>query len=354
MSQVKSGARAALGAATVILGLYVLWLIRPVAVLLLVSILFAQAISPPVLGLRRIGARRAQAVLAIYLVILAALAGIGWLLWQAVSSQAVTLLDSLPDMQRQLQQQASAIPIAGLRDSALAVLSGGIGNIEPAQAVPSLVNTARALLEAIFAVFSVFVITFYWISERLTIRRWLVCILPLAHRERALTVWADVEDKLGAWVRGQLVVMLCIGAAFALGLGLLGVKFWLLLGLFAALAEIVPIAGPYIGTIPAVLVALTQSTHLAVVVTLYGVVVQLLENNVLVPRIMGHSTGISPLTVILGILIGTTLLGLPGALLAVPVAAAAQVLLTDLELLGSRDEGLPAPDARRSEPVVAR
>jgi predicted PurR-regulated permease PerM len=350
VSLTRDGARVALGAVAVLLGLYVLYLIRVVVIVLVVSIIFAQAIAPPVLWLRRAGARRTQAVLAMYLVILLALAALGWFLWEAISSQVGHLLAGLPDMQRNLQALADQIPLAGLHDSAESLLSGvSQPKVQPDQAVPGVLNTLRALVETIFAAFSVFVVTFYWISERLIIRRTLLRLLPAQHRERGLTIWDDVEAKLGAWVRGQLLVMLCIGAAFALGLSVLGVKFWLLLAVFAALAEVIPLVGPYIGTGAAVLMALTQTPQLALVVAAYGALVQLLENNILVPRIMGHATGVSPLTVILGILIGSTLMGIPGALLAVPVAAAVQVLLTDLNALGDDDQPLAEIANQRQE-----
>jgi len=339
VSLVGAGARVTLGAVLVLLAFAVLYLIRPVLIVLLVSILFAQAISPLVLRMRRFGARRAPAVLAIYLLIVLAVAGFAWLLWQAITSQIGTLISGLPEMQQKLNEIADRIPLASLRDSAQAILSAAAQPSLPAgQAVPGVLNTVKAVFESVFGVFSIFVVTFYWISERLAIRRTMLRLLPARHRERGLTIWDDVEDKLGAWVRGELLIMLCIGAAFAVGLGAMGVRFWLLLAVFAALAEIIPIAGPYIGSIPAIIVALTQSFQLALMVAAYALVVQLLENNVIVPRIMGRTTGISPLTVILGILIGATLMGIPGALLAVPVAAAIQVLLSDLEVLSDDDQ----------------
>jgi predicted PurR-regulated permease PerM len=353
VSSAKAGARVTFGAVAVLLGLFLLYLIRPVLIILVISIIFAQAISPLVLRLRRLGARRAQAVLAIYLVILAAIGALGWSLWQAISSQIGTLVTGLPEMQQQLQRLAAQIPFESLRESVQSLLTGVQPAVQPAEAVPGVVNTLRAVGEGVFGAFSVFVVTFYGISERLLIRRTLLRLLPARHRERGLTIWDDVEDKLGLWVRGQLLVMLCIGVAFALGLGPLGVKFWLVLAVFAALAEIIPLVGPYIGTIPAILVALTQSIQLAGIVAAYGVLVQLLENNILVPRIMGRATGVSPLTVILGILIGATLMGIPGALLAVPVAAAIQVLLTDLKVLSEDDQPL-AQIAEQREAVATR
>jgi len=337
----KAGARVTIGAAAVLLAIYLGYLIRPVIVILLVSIIFAQAIAPLVLRLRRLGARRTPAVLVIYLAIVVVLAALGWLFFQALTSQVGTFVGSLPDMQQQLMGLAQQLP-GPLRDSALPLLSGASEPAVPAAAAPALLNTVRAVVEGVFAVFTVFVVTFYWISERLAIRRTFCRLLSEQHRERGLHIWDDVEAKLGQWVRGQLLVMLCIGLAFALGLLGMRVKFALLLAVFAAIVELIPLVGPYIGTVPAVLVALTQSFQLALIVAAYGALVQLIENNLLVPRIMGHATGVSPLTIILGILIGATIAGIPGALLAVPVAAAIQVLLVDLEILSGQEDVVPA------------
>ena len=354
MSWTRVGARITLGAVAVLLAFYIVYLIRPVIVILLVSIIFAQAIAPLVLRLRRMGARRTQAVLAIYLVLVLALAALGWFLVQAITSQVGVLSSALPGMQQQLTRSAAQWP-GPLRDIATQLLAGSTEpTVAPANAAPALLNTARAVIEAVFAVFSVFVVTFYWISERLIIRRTFCRVLPERYRERGMQVWDDVEAKLGQWVRGQLLVMLCIGAAFAVGLLGLQVKFALLLAVFAAVAEIIPLVGPYIGTAAAVLVALTQSVQLALIVAGYGALVQLIENNVLVPRIMGHATGVSPLTVIIGILIGATLGGIPGALLAVPVAAGIQVLLVDLELLGGQEDVLPAASQDQDDRDAAR
>ncbi|MHB8619378.1 MAG: AI-2E family transporter [Chloroflexota bacterium] len=335
MSWVRMGAGATLGAASVLLIFYALYWVWPVLIILIISIIFAQAISPLVIRLRRLGARRSQAVLVIYLVLALALAGLVWLLAQAVVAEAGTFLSGLPSLQQRLLRLASSIPNPQLRQVATGLVATASHSPLPTAGVPGqLLGTAVAIAEVLFSVFSVLVITFYWISERLVIRRTLLRLLLSRHRERGLQIWDDVENKLGAWVRGQLLLMLFVGAAFGIGLTALGVKYSLLLAAFAGLAEIVPLIGPYIGTAPAVVLALTQSPHLAIEVALFGVAVQLVEGNVLVPRVMGRATGVSPLTVILGILVGAKLMGIPGALLAVPVAAAVQVLLVDLNLLG--------------------
>jgi predicted PurR-regulated permease PerM len=138
----------------------------------------------------------------------------------------------------------------------------------------------------------------------------------------------EVEEKLGGWVRGQLILMLAIGVMATLGYFLLGLPNPVLLGVAAGLVEIVPMIGPFLAFAPAVLVALaTVDPTRALAVAGYALVIQQVESNILVPRVMGHTVGVSQLTVLLGILIGSALAGIPGAFLAVPIAAAVQVIL---------------------------
>ena len=194
---------------------------------------------------------------------------------------------------------------------------------------------------------TVFVVAFYWLSERTIIKRSLMTWLPTSRANRVHRVWDDVELKVGGWVRGQLTLMVIVGAVSAVGYFVLGVKFWPALALFILIAEAIPLVGPYIGTAPAVLVALTQSgndglpgligmsdfgpTLRALLVVLFAIILQTVEGNVLIPRVMKNSVGMSPLTVIISILLGGTLAGLAGALVAVPIAASIQVILQDIK-----------------------
>jgi predicted PurR-regulated permease PerM len=137
----------------------------------------------------------------------------------------------------------------------------------------------------------------------------------------------EVEEKLGGWVRGQLLLMLAIGVMAAIGYAVLGLPNPVLLGVAAGLFEIVPMIGPFLAFAPAVLVALAIDPPRAIAVLVYALVIQQIESNVLVPRVMGRTVGVSPLTVLLGILVGSSLAGIPGAFLAVPLAGALQVIL---------------------------
>jgi hypothetical protein len=138
-----------------------------------------------------------------------------------------------------------------------------------------------------------------------------------------------VENKVGGWMRGQLMLCLIIGTIATISYGIIGLSFWPLLGLWAGITEIIPIVGPWLGGIPAVIVALTQGWQTALIVGLIILGMQSLENWFLVPRVMRGAVGLTPLAVFLAILAGTQLMGIPGAVLAIPIAATIQVILTD-------------------------
>jgi predicted PurR-regulated permease PerM len=202
------------------------------------------------------------------------------------------------------------------------------------------------VIEGIFGVLAIFVIAFYWLTERTLIKRWLISLLPSERGNRVRRVWDDIEIKVGGWVRGQLTLMTIVGVASAVGYFAMGLRYWPVLAVIIFVCEAIPLVGPYIGTAPAVVVALTQTGNdglpgllgapdfgplpRALMVVVFAVLLQTVEGNVLLPRVMRNSVGISPLTVMVSLLIGATLGGLVGAALAVPLAGALQVIVSDL------------------------
>jgi predicted PurR-regulated permease PerM len=190
-----------------------------------------------------------------------------------------------------------------------------------------LVEAGATALHTIVSFLTVFVLAFYWIVERASIKRILLRTVPPQRARGVNTVWMEVEDKLGGWVRGQLILMLAIGVMATVGYAALGLPNPIVLGVMAGLFEIVPMVGPFLAFAPAVLVALAIDPPRAIGVAIFALVIQQIESNVLVPRVMGRTVGVSPLTVLLGILVGSAIAGLPGAFLAVPLAGALQVVL---------------------------
>ncbi len=177
------------------------------------------------------------------------------------------------------------------------------------------------IFTGVFSLLTVLVISFYLMLERNMLKNQLIILLPKRYQTQGRKAIASVETKLGLWLRGQLILSFTIGLATWLGLTLLGLPYALPLGLLAGILEIVPTIGPIISAVPAIIVALTISPGIAVSVVIFYILLQMLENNVLVPKIMEKAVGLNPIVVIIGVLIGSQFLGILGALLAVPFIA---------------------------------
>ena len=251
--------------------------------------------------------------------------------------------------------------LSAAQNLANSIFGTGVTSTDPKAAT----TTALTVAEVFFGVVTIFVVAFYWLSERTLIKRSLMSWLPTSRANRVRRVWDDIEVKVGGWVRGQLTLMLIVGLLSAVGYFVLGVSYWPALALFIGIAEAIPLVGPYIGTAPAILVALTQPGNdglpsllgmgdfgnltRALTVVVFAIILQTIEGNVLIPRIMKNSVGISALTVIISLLLGGTLAGLAGALIAVPVAGMIQVILADFKAAKESDQALAEKTAAATE-----
>ena len=186
------------------------------------------------------------------------------------------------------------------------------------------------------SIVTVLALIYFWMTERARLQRFGLSFLPLERRGGARDTWNDIELRLGGWVRGQLALMFAVGAMTGTVCWALGLPSPVLLGLLAGLAELVPMVGPAIGAIPALVVAAALRPEVLPLLIVAYVVIHVIEGNVLVPIVMRNVVGISPFLVIASLLIGGAIDGLRGALIAVPVAAAIEVILERLQ-----DRGVP-------------
>jgi predicted PurR-regulated permease PerM len=311
------------------LGLYLLWRVQEVLFLLMLAILLSTAIEPLVNRLRRGPFTRGSGVLVVYTLIVVVIGLPAYVIVPSVVSQAASFTETLPDRLQQLRPYAESLQPRPLQGFAIGILDNAFQGVQspPRPAQDEIVQAGATAAHTLLSFFSVFVLAYYWLVERALIKRVILRTVPVRHARSVNTVWMEVEEKLGGWVRGQLILMLAIGVMATLGYFLIGLPNPILLGVAAGLFEIIPMIGPFLAFAPAVLVALALDPTRALVVVGYALVIQQIESNVLVPRVMGRTVGVSPLTVLLGILVGGALAGLPGAFLAVPLAGALQVLL---------------------------
>ncbi len=306
--------------------------VRAVLVLIVLAFLFATIIERPVNRLQRQHLPRALSILVVYAVILTILGAATYFLVPTIAEEAQRFRTEAPESLRELQRDWRTSDNGILRGPGADGLQSVIFAIEKPPEIPEeyAITVLTGITGGVIGFVTIFVITFYYLMEKPFTQRVILMQLKPTTALRVGRIWADVEQQLGRWMRGQLTLMIIIGIASTIAYGLLDVRFWPVLGLIAGLTEAIPIIGPWIGGIPAVAVAMTQSWEKALMVAGVAIAIQLTENWILVPRVMKGAVGLTPLTVFLAILVGTEFMGVLGALLSIPIAAAIQVIVSDL------------------------
>jgi predicted PurR-regulated permease PerM len=305
-----------------------------VLLLLFIAVLLASALEPMVGALRdRLRLGRGGTILVVYLTFFVGMLGLAFIVLPAAIKQAEDIIASLPPFFEQAKAWAGELRPAALSRSVTALIESVAGILKPPPPPDpdTVVEVGTAVAEAAVWLATLLTIVFFWLVEHARLQRYVLAFVSAERRAGARDAWNEIESRLGLWVRGQLILMGSIGAATAIAYTLLGLPGALLLGLIAALTEAIPIVGPLLGAIPAILVAATVSPELAVAVAIIYLVLQFLEGSVLVPMVMRNTVGISPLLVFLSLLIGGAVGGIVGAFLAVPVAAAVEIVLSRLQ-----------------------
>jgi len=187
-------------------------------------------------------------------------------------------------------------------------------------------SVTSQVFSGFFSIFTVIVISFYLMLQREMLKKNFIALLDKKYQESTLKTISQVENKIGLWLRGQFVLCFSIGFFTWIGLTIIGLPFALPLGLMAGILEIVPTVGPIVSAIPAIIVALTISPGLALTIVVFYIMLQMLENHILVPKIMERAVGLNPIIIIVGVLIGGKFLGILGALLAVPFIATVLII----------------------------
>jgi predicted PurR-regulated permease PerM len=306
-----------------------------VLLLVFVAVLLASALEPMLGWLRArlpiVG--RAGTIIVVYLAFFVTVIGLAFVVVPAAVGQAQQILDDLPPFFAEARAWAENIRPGALSTSLTALIDSVASALKPPDAAnpDDVVEVGTTVAELVATLATLLTIVFLWLVERPRLQRYVLAFLPQDARGGARSVWNDVEVRLGLWVRGQLTLMATMGVMTGIAYTLLGVPGALLLALIAALTEAIPIIGPLLGAIPAVLVAATVSPELALIVAGLYVVIQFVEGNVLVPIVMRHAVGISPLLVLVSLLIGAAAGGFIGALLAVPIAASLEIALQRLQ-----------------------
>lgn len=308
--------------------LYAAYLLKDVLLLLYVAGLLAIGISPSVRWLeRRSEGRRIPrwiAILFIYLGLLGVVALTLTLVVPPLVAQASDLWTNLPQYADDIQKKLIQYRLITHRYSWSEILRQAPN---PGMALVGVLGALQGILGVFGALVTVLVLPYYLLLEAPSLQVTFVKFFAREHRPLLARVIHNVTNKISAWLSGQLILSVIIGTTAGLGLWLLGVPYFYVLALVAGIGELIPVVGPILAAVPAILVALTVSPQTAAFTIIYFTAQQFIENHFLVPRVMERQVGVSPVTVIAGLLIGSELLGIVGALLAVPTAAIVQVLV---------------------------
>ena len=309
------------------------YLARGALLLIYISALFAIGLAPLVaLVERRRSVRggrlpRWAAILAIYLCFVALIAGLAVLVIPPLVAQARELWSALPQMLHQGQQWLIDRGLLARELSVQeAVQQSPVGGSD---AVGTILGAIWGFVGGVFGFVTILILSFYLLLDSNNFVRTFVRLFPRQERARVEDACRRVSTKVSAWLGGQLLLAAIIGGTAALALFLMGVPYFYVLALIAGIGEMIPIVGPVLAAIPAIAVAFTVSPTMALGVALFFFIQQQFENHVLVPKVMERQVGVSAAGVIIALLLGGTLLGVVGAILAVPTVAILQVVFEE-------------------------
>jgi predicted PurR-regulated permease PerM len=337
---------AGLGLLTVLAAAFAVYTVRQVLVQVVIALFIAVSLDPAVRWLIRRGVKRSVAVTVIFVLTLLILIGFIWSLVPPLVSQGGQLASNIPDYMRKLPAESKTYrEIAaryGLTEKITqyaAQLPGVIGG--------GALGFLRGLFSAVLNVLLVVVLTIYFMLDLPRLRRGLVRLFPRQRRPHAAQVVNVVVDKVGGYMIGNLIISLFAGVSSFICLFWIGVPFALPLAVFVALTDLIPLVGATVGAVGCVIVALVTVNIWpgAVVVALFFLLYQQLENYLIAPRVLRNTVNLSSVAVLLAALVGGAILGVVGALMAIPVVAAGKVLMTPVV------EALDAtPDREQSPP----
>jgi predicted PurR-regulated permease PerM len=303
------------------------WKLKVLIALLFLAFIIAAAMRPSVEALHRRGMPRSAAILVHYAVLVG---GMTLLLWVAVPRAIDQVRDALggdvPTTRGELRTAAEET--TGVKHDILVEIEE---RLEELPSVGELIDPAVEItftaFEILVAIFFVLASAAYWIYERDKAVDLVTSLLPRPKRKLVRDTWTLIDLKLGAYVRGQALLIVLVATALSLSFWAIGVPLWLLLGVFAGFVELIPVIGPLAAGAAAVGVSLTESWEIALGAAIAVAVVRWVEDYLVIPRVLGDAVGLSPLLVLFSVSAVAILFGAAAVLLAIPVAAVIATLV---------------------------
>ena len=323
----------------IIVGAYVFWLLRNLALLVLTAIVIASAIEPLVAFFIRYRVPRFLSALSVYVIVFGALSGLLYFFLPPIVADAANFISALPQyletlkVPDSLSNLANATNFIGTNNETTSALK----TLTALQSVFSassggVIQLFVTFFGGIFSLMLVIVLSFYFALQDTGVDDFLRLVLPASYEAYAVDLWKRSQKKIGLWMQGQVLLSVIVGILVYLGLLIIGVPYALLLAVFTAIAKIIPIFGSLIAGTAAVVVAYSQGgLPLGLIVVGLYVVVNQFESNLIYPLSVKKVVGVPPLLVIVALIAGYTLAGFLGAMLSVPVAAVLLEFLYDFD-----------------------
>ncbi|MFH1233720.1 MAG: AI-2E family transporter [Patescibacteria group bacterium] len=316
----------------IFLALYFLFIIKDILVILFISLVLASAIDPWVGRMQKLKIPRSIGIFVIYLILFSVIGLTIYLIVPPISEQVGELTNNFPRYSEKIISIFSALKNYSIQHGVLEQVKNSLSMVSSnlQTMAGSIFSTVTGIFGGVFSFFLVLVLTFYMVAGKRAIKKLIRSITPKEREPYVMNLITRIQKKIGLWISGQMILCLFIFVLTYLGLFFLNVKYALILALVAGLTEFVPYLGPILGAIPAILLAFMQAPMLGLFVFILYSVVQLFENNILVPKVMEKTVGINPIISITALLIGFKIAGIMGAILSIPVAVVVSIFVKDI------------------------
>jgi predicted PurR-regulated permease PerM len=313
---------------------YAAYLVRSILVLVLVAGFLAVGLDPAVRGLQKRGLKRGVAVAILFVGILLFLGGFLFAIIPPLVEQVSHFAAHLPKYVQDLSKTNPRIERFITENDIPNKLRDATKNAPTiiGGSVATLIGVAGSVIGSVFKMVTVLVLTIYFVLSLAKIREGALRLIPRSKRERATVLLDPMLEKVGGYVAGNLAISLIAGILAFAFLALAHVPFPVALALWVAIADLIPLVGATLGAIPSVVVAFVVSIPLGLATIVYFIVYQQTENYLIAPRVMTKAVDLSPAAVLLAALIGASLLGFVGALMAIPAAASVKLVMQEIML----------------------
>ncbi|MFA6527935.1 MAG: AI-2E family transporter [Candidatus Gracilibacteria bacterium] len=320
--------------------------IKSILLILFVAILFYAAIEPTVNKLENRRIPRAISVLGIYLMMIGVIVFFISNLIPIVAEQLLEIARSAGQLITNITE-GKALTNLPFSDKLTPLIHDALAGIDQA----TVINNIQAALEkiagqlqnvagntwtaikivfnGIFNAILVLIITFFLVTDKGSVDGFIKSLFPIKYTDYIIEKSEKIKGKIGQWLRGQLMLMGCMFILYLTGFWILGIDYAITLAMMGGLAELLPVIGPILAGIPAILIGFNESPWLVLWVLGLIILIQQIEGNILIPVIMKKAVGLKPVVIMISVLIGYQLLGILGIVLAVPVATTASIFIND-------------------------